>query len=108
MSFWESGRQQIREKKSCIWFDTFEMKALSEGALSDFTRYLVQMFSTQDGQTVRCISIIPMCVQVGVATCLVLETQDGQTVRDEERWLVVNFHQGMDDMSTELRDLCQV
>ena len=66
------------------------------------------VLETQDGQTVRCISIIPMCVQVGVATCLVLETQDGQTVRDEERWLVVNFHQGMDDMSTELRDLCQV
>ena len=49
-----------------------------------------------------------MYVQVGVASWLVLETQDGQTARDEERWLVVNFHQGMDDMSLQLRDLCQV
>ena len=49
-----------------------------------------------------------MYVQMGVASWLVLETQDGQTARDEERWLVVNFHQGMDDMSFQLRDLCQV
>ena len=49
-----------------------------------------------------------MYVQVGVASWLVLETQDGQTARDEERWLVVNFHQGMDDMSLQLRDMCQV
>ena len=63
---------------------------------------MLETCSTQDGQTARCVSIITLCVQVGVASHLVLEIRDGQTVRDEERWLVVNYHQGTDDMSTEL------
>ncbi|KAK7488211.1 hypothetical protein BaRGS_00020518 [Batillaria attramentaria] len=44
---------------------------------------------------------------VAFASFLEIETDDGDIHTTRDQWMVVNFHHGLDDMSPELRTLCQ-
>ncbi|XP_070206295.1 sacsin-like [Littorina saxatilis] len=47
--------------------------------------------------------------QISVTSQLVLKTRrsvQGMMEEDEEHWTVVHYHQGLDDMSQQLRDMC--
>nr|KAG5700581.1 hypothetical protein BaRGS_015377 [Batillaria attramentaria] len=95
-----------RFKGTLFWFPL--RQAPSELSGTVYSRERVQQLK----QALRSeVSVLPLFLKkierVAFASFLEIETDDGDIHTTRDQWMVVNFHHGLDDMSPELRTLCQ-